>query len=250
MVFDEQNTETKRPLTLKQKRIMSKQTQSGENKRKLPVISKLRVQCFAVSLDGFGAGPNQNINNPLGVGGMNLHQWFFPTRTFQKMHGNGDGTTSVDNDFAERGLDRIGAWILGRNMFGPIRGAWPDDKWKGWWGDNPPYHTQVFVLTHHPRAPIEMDGGTTFHFVTEGIHAALERAREAAGELDVRLGGGPATIRQYLQAGLVDELHIVVSPVVLGSGESLFAGIDLLKLGYKYAEHVTSPAALHSVITK
>ena len=213
-------------------------------------MSKLRVHCFGLSLDGFGAGPNQSINDPLGVGGEDLHQWFFPTRVFQKMQGKGDGTTGIDNDFAELSFDGIGAWILGRNMFGPIRGEWPDDKWKGWWGDEPPYHTQVFVLTHHPRASIEMKGGTTFHFVTDGIHAALQRAREAANGLDVRVGGGAATIRQYLQAGLVDQLHIAVSPVVLGSGESLFAGIDLLKLGYKCTEHVTSPAAMHVVLTK
>lgn len=213
-------------------------------------MSKLRVHCFAISLDGFGAGPNQSLGEPLGVGGENLHQWFFPTRAFQRMQGKADGTTGVDNDFAERGFDRIGAWIMGRNMFGPIRGAWPDDKWKGWWGDDPPYHTQVFVLTRHPRAPIQMDGGTTFHFVTDGIHAALKRAREAAGGLDVRLGGGAATIRQYLQAGLIDEMHIAISPIIFGSGESLFAGIDLLKLGYKCAKHVASPAALHTVFTK
>jgi len=213
-------------------------------------MSKLRVHCFGISLDGFGAGPNQDIDNPLGVGGMNLHQWFFPTRTFQKMHGSGDGTTGIDNDMAERGFDRIGASILGRNMFAPNRGAWPDDQWKGWWGDNPPYHTQVFILTHYPRASIQMDGGTTFHFVTDGIHAALKRAREAADGLDVRLGGGTATIRQYLQAGLIDQLHIAISPAVLGSGESLFAGLDLLKLGYKCTEHATSPAAMHLVLTK
>ncbi len=213
-------------------------------------MSRLRVQCFGLSIDGFGAGPNQDIDNPLGVGGMNLHQWFFPTRVFQKMRGNADGATGVDNDFAERGMAGIGAWILGRNMFGPVRGAWPDDKWKGWWGDSPPYHTQVFVLTHYPRASIQMEGGTTFHFVTDGIHAALKRAREAAGELDVRVGGGPATVRQYLQAGLIDELHLAVSPVLLGSGESLFAGIDLLKLGYKCTQHVTTPAAMHVVLTK
>src|SRR5688572_4653089 len=199
-------------------------------------MSKLRVHCFGMSVDGFGAGPNQSMNNPLGVGGLELHQWFFPTRVFRNMQGKADGATGVDNDFAERGFERIGAWIMGRNMFGPIRGAWPDDKWKGWWGDDPPYHTQVFVLTHHPRASIQMDGGTTFHFVTEGIHAALKRAREAAGGLDVRLGGGVATIRQYLQAGLVDQLHIAIAPLVLGSGENLFAGIDLLKLGYKCTE--------------
>jgi dihydrofolate reductase len=213
-------------------------------------MAKLRVHCFGVSLDGFGAGPNQDINNPLGVGGINLLQWFFPTRIFQKMHGTGDGTTGVDNDFAERGFDRIGAWILGRNMFGPIRGAWPDDKWKGWWNDNPPYHTQVFILTHYPRASIQMEGGTTFHFVTDGIQTALSRAREAAAGLDVRIGGGPGTIRQYLQAGLVDQLHLAISPVVLGSGENLLAGIDLLKLGYKCTEHVASPAAMHVVLTK
>ena len=213
-------------------------------------MSKLCVYGFTISLDGFGAGPNQDLNNPLGVGGTNLHQWLLPTRTFQKMHADGDGTTGVDNDFAERGFDRIGAWILGRNMFGPIRGAWPDDQWKGWWGDNPPYHTQVFVLTHHPRASLQMDGGTTFHFVTDGIHAALQRARAAADGQDVRLGGGAATIRQYLQAGLVDQLHIAISPVVLGCGESLFAGIDLLKLGYQCTEHAASPAAMHVVLTK
>jgi dihydrofolate reductase len=213
-------------------------------------MSKLRVHSFGISLDGFGAGPNQDIDNPLGIGGVNLHQWFFPTRTFQKMSGSGDGTTGIDNDMAERGFDRIGAWILGRNMFAPNRGAWTDDQWKGWWGDNPPYHTQVFILTHYPRASIQMDGGTTFHFVTEGIHAALKRAREAADGLDVRLGGGTATIRQYLQAGLIDQLHIAISPAVLGNGESLFAGIDLLKLGYKSTEHVTSPAAMHVVLTK
>jgi dihydrofolate reductase len=213
-------------------------------------MSKLRVHCFGISLDGFGAGPNQDIDNPLGIGGVKLHQWFFPTRTFQKMFGSGDGTTGIDNDMAERGFDRIGAWILGRNMFAPNRGAWTDDQWKGWWGANPPYHNQVFILTHYPRASIQMDGGTTFHFVTEGIHAALKRAREAADGLDVRLGGGTATIRQYLQAGLIDQLHIAISPAVLGNGESLFAGLDLLKLGYKCTEHVTSPAAMHVVLTK
>jgi dihydrofolate reductase len=213
-------------------------------------MSKLRVSCFTISLDGFGAGPNQSLDNPLGVGGEDLHQWFIPTRTFQKMLGSGDGTTGLDDDFAERGMSQIGAWILGRNMFGPIRGAWPDDEWKGWWGDNPPYHTPVFVLTHHPRASIQMEGGTTFHFVTDGIHAALKRARDAAGGLDVRLGGGAETIRQYLQAGLIDEMHLAISPLVLGSGESLLAGIDLLKLGYKCTEHATTPAAMHVVLTR
>lgn len=215
-------------------------------------MSKLRVHCFGVSLDGFGAGPNQDLENPLGVGGVGLHQWFFPTRVFQKMHGDAgaDGTTGVDNDFAERGFKGIGAWILGRNMFGPVRGEWPDEGWKGWWGDSPPYHTDVFVLTHHPRNSLQMEGGTTFHFVTDGIHAALERAKASAGDLDVRVGGGPATIRQYLQAGLVDEMHLAVSPVILGSGESLLAGIDLVKLGYRCTEQVTTPAALHVVLAK
>lgn len=213
-------------------------------------MSKLRVHCFGISLDGFGAGPNQDINNPLGVGGMNLHKWFFPTRSFKRMQGEDDGATGLDNDYAERGFDRIGAWILGRNMFGPVRGPWPDDKWKGWWGGNPPYHTPVFVLTNYPRASIQMDGGTIFHFVTDGIHAALKLAREAAGILDVRLGGGPATIRQYIRAGLVDQLHIAISPVILGSGETLFSGIDLLGLGYKCTEHAVSPAAMHVVLTK
>ena len=215
-------------------------------------MSKLRVHCFGVSVDGFGAGPIQSLEEPLGVGGENLHEWFFPTRVFQKMvQGKDGGTTGVDNDFAERSFAGIGAWIMGRNMFAPSRGAWPpDDQWKGWWGEEPPYHTQVFVLTHYPRAPIEMRGGTTSHFVTDGIHAALKRAREAAGGLDVRIGGGAATIRQYLQAGLVDELHFAVAPVILGSGESPFAEIDLVKLGYKRAEHVTTPAALHVVLKR
>jgi dihydrofolate reductase len=213
-------------------------------------MSKLRVHCFGISLDGFGAGPNQSLDDPLGVGGEDLHQWLVPTRTFQKMQGQGDGTTGTDNDFAERGFERIGAWIMGRNMFGPIRGAWPDDQWKGWWGDFPPYHMPVFVLTHYPRASIKMDGGTTFYFVTDGIHAALQRAREAAGGLDVRLGGGSAVIQQYLQAGLIDHLHVAVAPILLGSGESLFGGIDLLELGYGATAHVTSPAALHVVLAR
>lgn len=213
-------------------------------------MAKLRVHCFGISIDGYGAGPDQSLENPLGVGGMNLHEWFFPTRAFQQMQGGSDGSTGVDNDFAERGFDGIGAWILGRNMFGPQRGPWPDDGWKGWWGDNPPYHAPVFILTNHPRPSITMEGGTTFHFVSEGIHAALDRAKEAAGGLDVRLGGGASTIRQYLEAGLVDQMHLAVAPVVLGSGESLLAGLDLLKLGYKRTEHVTSPAALHVVFEK
>lgn len=213
-------------------------------------MTRVRVESFTISIDGYGAGPNQDINHPLGAGAEGLHQWLIPTRTFQQIHGAGDGTTGVDDDFAARGFKNVGAWILGRNMFGPVRGPWPDMDWKGWWGNNPPYHVPVFVLTHHARPSIEMEGGTTFHFVTDGIHAALQRAREAACGLDVRLGGGVATVRQYLQAGLIDQLQLVVSPVILGSGESLFAGIDLLQLGYKCTRHTTSPAVLHFELTR
>jgi dihydrofolate reductase len=213
-------------------------------------MAKLRVNCFSVSIDGYGAGPGQNLDNPMGVGGMPLHEWVFPTRTFQTMFGKDNGTTGIDEDFATRGMEGLGAWILGRNMFGPIRGPWTDDEWKGWWGDNPPYHTPVFVLTHHARPPIEMAGGTIFHFVTDGIEAALRRAKDAAGARDVRVGGGPATIRQYLNARLIDEMHLAISPVLLGNGESLLAGIDLPKLGYRCTEHVSSPAAMHVVLTR
>ncbi len=217
-----------------------------------PPRSKLRVNCFGVSLDGYGAGPRQDLANPLGVGGMALHDWFFPTRTFQTtvLGKSTGGATGVDDDFAVRGMAGLGAWILGRNMFGPIRGQWPDEQWKGWWGDTPPYHVPVFVLTHHPRAPLAMAGGTTFYFVTEGIHAALSRAREAAQGRDVRVGGGVATVRQYLQAGLIDEMHLAISPVFLGEGENLFAGLDLPKLGYQRTEHVPSASATHVVFTK
>lgn len=213
-------------------------------------MSKLRVACFAISIDGFGAGPNQNLENPIGTGGLQLFEWFFPTRIFQQMHGNGSGTTGIDDDFAARGFRDIGAWIMGRNMFGPIRGPWPDMHWKGWWGNSPPYHTPVFVLTHHPREPITMEGGTTFHFVTDGILSALEQARDAANGLDVRIGGGVETVRQYLRAGLIDEMHIVLSPVLLGSGEPLFSGIDLPSLGYYCAERTCSPNATHMIIKK
>jgi dihydrofolate reductase len=213
-------------------------------------MSRVRVCSFGVSIDGFGAGPNQDLANPLGVGGLGVFDWFFPTRTFQKMHGGSEGTCGVDDDFAARGFEGVGAWILGRNMFGPVRGPWPDDSWKGWWGPSPPYHTPVFVLTHHPRAPLTMEGGTTFHFVTDGIHAALDRAREAAGDKDVRVGGGVATLRQYLTAGLVDEIHLAISPILLGSGEHLFTGINLPQLGYRCTEHAASPKATHVVLTK
>ena len=213
-------------------------------------MSKLKVLAFSVSLDGFGAGPNQSLEHPLGVGGRALHEWAFSTPTFQRMFGNDAGTPGVDEDFAARSFRNIGAWILGRNMFTPSRGPWPDDGWKGWWGDEPPYHVPTFVLTHHARAPLPMQGGTTFHFVTDGLHAALERAREAAAGKDVRLGGGVQTVRAYLQAGLVDELHLAISPALLGSGEALFAGIDLPALGYRVSERVAAPHALHVVLTR
>jgi dihydrofolate reductase len=213
-------------------------------------MPKLRVHAFSISLDGYGAGPKQDRDDPLGVGGKALHDWFVTTRTFRKIFGQEGGTTGVDDDFAARGFQNIGAWILGRNMFGPVRGPWPDDTWKGWWGDNPPYHCPVFVLTNHPRTSIEMDGGTTFHFVTDGIHAALKRATEAAGSRDIRIGGGAATIRQYLSAALIDEMHIAISPVLLGSGEHLLAGIDTPKLGYRCTEHVATANATHVVLTK
>jgi dihydrofolate reductase len=213
-------------------------------------MPKLRVHAFSISLDGYGAGSDQSVANPLGVGGEALHKWFVVTRTFNQLFGRDGGTGGVDDDFAARGLKNIGAEIMGRNMFGPIRGPWPDDAWKGWWGDNPPYHCPVFVLTHHPRAPLTMEGGTTFHFVTDGIHAALERAREAAQDKDIRLGGGVDAIRQYLEAGLVDEMHLAVSPVLLGSGEHLLAGIDLPKLGYRCSEHVPTPGATHVVLKR
>jgi len=213
-------------------------------------MPKLCVSSFSISLDGYGAGSTQSLENPLGSGGQALHEWAFATRTFRAMFGQDGGTTGIDDDFAARGFAGIGAWIIGRNMFGPVRGEWPDESWKGWWGDNPPYHCPVFVLTNHPRAPICMDGGTTFHFVTDGIRAALERAFEAARGSDVRLGGGVATIRQYLQAGLVDEMHLAVSPVLLGSGENLFAGLNLAELGYQRSEHVPTPNAMHIVLAK
>jgi dihydrofolate reductase len=214
-------------------------------------MPKLRVQSFTISLDGYGAGPNQSLDNPLGVGGEELHNWFIPTRTFRQMvAGRDGGTTDVDDDFAARGFANLGAWILGRNMFGPVRGPWPDDSWKGWWGANPPYHCPVFVLTHYARPPIAMDGGTTFQFVTDGIEAALRRAAEAADGKDVRVGGGVATIRQYLRAGLIDEMHLAISPILLGSGEHLFADIDAAGLGYRCTEHVPTMKATHVVLTK
>ena len=213
-------------------------------------MSKVRVAGFSVSVDGFGAGAEQSLEHPLGARGPELFQWFFPTRTFRAMVGQEGGSTGADDDFARRSMEGFGAFILGRNMFGPVRGAWPDEQWKGWWGDNPPYHAPTFVLTHHPRAPIEMEGGTTFHFVTEGIEVALERARAAAGAKDVKIGGGVATVRQYVRAGYVDELHLAIAPVLLGRGEPLFEGIDLRSLGYGTTEHAATEHATHIMLSR
>lgn len=214
-------------------------------------MTRVRVEGFTISLDGYGAGPNQSLDHPLGLGGTDLHQWLLPTRTIQRaLFGKDGGTTGVDDEFAARGLRNMGAWILGRNMFSPQRGAWSDMSWEGWWGDNPPYHVPVYILTHHSRPPIEMDGGTTFHFVTGGIRVALERARESAGGKDVRIGGGPNTIQQYLRESLIDELHIAISPVVLGRGERLFEGIDLRARGYECVEYVASEKAMHVVLRR
>jgi dihydrofolate reductase len=213
-------------------------------------MPRLLVSGFSISLDGYGAGSRQSTVDPLGVGGENLHDWLVSTRAFKRMHGGEGGDIGIDDDFAAKDLTGMGAWILGRNMFGPVRGPWPDKSWRGWWGQNPPYHTPVFVLTNYARPSLEMEGGTVFHFVTDGIHAGLERARAAAGSQDIRLGGGVATIREYLQARLVDEMHLGVSPILLGSGEQLFAGIDLLALGYKCTASVPGAKAVHYVISK
>lgn len=213
-------------------------------------MSKLVVRCFSLSLDGYGAGPNQDLANPLGVGGDAMFQWFFPTRTFQAMIGKGGGTTDIDDDFARRGFENIGASIMGRNMFGPIRGAWPDNHWKGWWGEEPPYHSPVFVLTHHAREPLKMAGGTTFFFVTDGVEVALQRAREAAGGKDIRLGGGVSTVRQYLSKKLIDEIHLAVAPVLMGRGENLFAELDLPALGYQTTEQTAGNAVTHVVVKR
>jgi len=214
-------------------------------------MSRVRIASFSVSLDGYGAGPGQSLEQPLGRGGEQLHQWFLPTRTFQRMVlGKEDGTTGADDELAAAGFAGVGAWILGRNMFGPVRGPWPDDSWQGWWGPSPPYHVPVFVLTHHAREPLEMAGGTTFHFVTDGIEVALARARAAAAGRDVRIGGGVSVVRQYLEAGLVDEMHLALTPAVLGAGEALLAGIDLRRLGFEPTRHVSTAAAMHVVLTK
>src|SRR5579862_3318979 len=213
-------------------------------------MTKLRVHAFGVSVDGYGAGPRQSLENPMGVGGMALHEWVFPTRMFQKMIGKEGGATGVDDDFAEKGFENIGAWIIGRNMFGPVRGPWPDESWKGWWGENPPYHTPTFVLTHYAREPLVMEGGTTFYFVTGGIEEALALAKKAAGDQDVKIGGGVSTVRQYLKAGLIDSLHLALAPVLLGEGEALFAGLDLHALGFSVTDRQSSEHATHFVLEK
>lgn len=214
-------------------------------------MSKVRVAAFSVSIDGYGAGPEQSLDDPLGRGGTGLHTWFYPTRTFKRMVlRKEDGTTAVDDEIAARSFENVGAWILGRNMFGPIRGDWGDSEWNGWWGDNPPYHVPVFVLTHYARKPLEMEGGTTFYFVTDGIETALARARESAKDRDVRIGGGVSTIRQYLQAQLIDEMHLAFAPALLGAGEHLFEGLDLPALGYGIVRRVSSEAAMHVIIER
>jgi len=208
------------------------------------------VLSFAVSLDGYSAGPRQDLQHPLGVGGEALMEWVFNTRMWRRMHGEDGGETGVDNRMAEQSFTDIGAWILGRNMFGPVRGPWPDESWKGWWGDEPPYHAPVFVLTHHPRPPLRMAGGTEFRFVTDGIHSALKQAMEAAGGRDVRLGGGVATLRQYLQAGLIDDLHLALRPVLMSSGENLWHGLDMRALGYECVESVAGERATHVILRR
>ena len=208
------------------------------------------MESFTISLDGYGAGANQTVEQPLGAGGEELHEWLVSTRTFKSMHGEAGGASGTDDDFASRGFDNVGAWIMGRNMFGPVRGPWPDESWRGWWGDNPPYHVPVFVLTHYRQDPIEMDGGTVFHFVTDGLHSALEQARDAAVGRDIRIGGGVNTIRQYLEAQLIDEMHFAISPLFLGSGEHLLAGINLPSLGYEPTEHTATPNATHVVVKR
>ncbi|MGC4119824.1 MAG: dihydrofolate reductase family protein [Myxococcales bacterium] len=214
-------------------------------------MAKVRVAAFGVSLDGYGAGPDQSLENPLGVGFPEVMGWVFPTRFFRTMHGGQkDGETGVDNTWAEKSFVDVGSWILGRNMFGPVRGAWPDDRWKGWWGEEPPYHCQVFVLTHHTRPALRMKGGTDFHFVTGGIHEALARAKEAAAGRDVRIGGGVATVRQYLQARLIDELHLAHRPVLMGRGENLYQGLDLRALGYEVAESAAGERATHLLVRR
>jgi dihydrofolate reductase len=208
-------------------------------------VGIVRVNTISVSIDGFAAGADQDAEHPLGIGGELLHTWIFETRFGRAMIGAEVGSHGIDNEFLVAGEAGVGATVMGRNMFGPVRDAWPDAQWRGWWGDDPPFHHPVFVLTHHARAPIEMEGGTTFQFVTDGIEAALARATEAAQGEDVRIGGGAATIREYLQARLIDEMHLALVPVVLGRGEPLLEGLDLRALGYEVVEYVASGAVFH-----
>jgi dihydrofolate reductase len=214
------------------------------------IVTRFRVNAFGISMDGFGAGAEQSLDNPMGVGGLAMHGWAFETKTFRAMHGGEGGSTGVDEEFAARSFENVGAWILGRNMFGPVRGSWGNESWKGWWGDEPPYHVPVFVLTHYPRPPLEMKGGTTFYFVTEGIEEAAKSAAAAAGGKDVRIGGGVSTIQQYLRAGVIDEMHLVVSPVLLGAGEKFFGNLDLVKAGFRVTQHVMSERVMHVVMEK
>jgi len=213
-------------------------------------MGKIKVAAFTVSLDGFGAGPAQSIENPMGIGTKALHTWMVTTKMFQRMTGKDGGAGGVDNDFAEKSMENIGAWIMGRNMFGPVRGPWPDDKWKGWWGEEPPYHVPVFVLTHHARDPLAMKGGTIFHFITDGIEAALDKAKKAANGKDIRIGGGVSTIRQFMEAGHIDEMHLTLSPVFIGSGEHLFSGIDMSRLGFTHIQKIEGEKATHFILTK
>jgi dihydrofolate reductase len=214
------------------------------------IVTRFRVNAFGISMDGFGAGAEQSLDNPMGVGGLAMHGWAFETKTFRAMHGGEGGSTGVDEEFAARSFENVGAWILGRNMFGPVRGSWGNESWKGWWGDEPPYHVPVFVLTHYPRPPLEMKGGTTFYFVTEGIEEAAKSAAAAAGGKDVRIGGGVSTVQQYLRAGVIDEMHLVVSPVLLGAGEKFFGNLDLVKAGFRVTQHVMSERVMHVVMEK
>jgi dihydrofolate reductase len=213
-------------------------------------VTRFRVNAFGISADGFGAGVEQSLENPMGASGMQVHGWAFETKTFRAMHGGEGGSTGVDEEFAARSFENVGAWILGRNMFGPVRGGWGDESWKGWWGDEPPYHVPVFVLTHHARKPLEMEGGTTFYFVTEGIEEAAKRAAAAAGGKDVRIGGGVSTVQQYLRAGVIDEMHLVVSPVLIGAGEKFFGDLDLVKMGFRVTRHAISERVMHVVMER
>jgi dihydrofolate reductase len=213
-------------------------------------MSKVKVAAFSISVDGFGAGPRQSLDNPLGVRGLELHSWFMQTQVFKIMHGGTGGTTGIDNDIAGQSFENVGAWILGRNMFGPVRGPWPDDSWKGWWGDTPPYHVPAFVLTHHERPPLKMKGGTTFYFVTDGLESALKQAKEAANNKHVRIGGGVSVIRQFLIAGQIDEMHLAISPVLMGEGEHLFASVNLPKLGFTDVRSVCGENATHVFIKR